>query len=293
MTQPAGGPPGTVYGMDISIYQNPTPPLDGLTFVCVKASQGDGFEDPRWQQHSTAVRQKGLDLIAYHFGTNENVAGQVGWLLRVASNADAWCLDYESYHDLSMHPDQAKEFIARMQSAGKRCGLYYNCSNAIDAGQDWDWLADPGNYCPSHHRDMLQTRSGTPYGDQATTDSLAKILQGNKPVRTFTITEDQPHKLSIPDGTQLYDLNGNKTRTVSGGRTKPGYVKGQLAQDNANYWLVPVTDSGNEVLAMVRQKDVNDEGLWSTSGGGGGRGGTYQDGFDAAKAKALSAINGL
>lgn len=283
----------TLWGMDISLYQPQTPDMTGLDFVCVKASQRD-YVDPYWNQHRADVRAAGLFLVAYHFGVDFDVATQVATFIGAAQWADAWVLDFETDpNGHSMSQGQARDFIARMQSAGYPCGLYDNCSNHFDAGQNWHWLADPANYCPNLARAIVQTRSGVPRGDHSDLASLNDLL-GSTGVQGFQVTQDEPHNINIPKGTAVMGLGGAVKRHTSEAKDQVGLVRGTLGNGSAVYWVVALQLDGEKDLTLVKAADVTDKGKLTGSGGGGGGGSaTYQQGYSDAKSKAISAIEGL
>ena len=132
----------TVDGIDVSVYQNPTPSLDGLGFVIAKASEGTR-PDPRYAQHRAATRAAGLVFGAYHYNSKLiGVAAQVAAFLQAAPDADLYALDVEGGPAELFTPADAAQFIAGMHAAGKTCGLYHSESGWFDAGQDWNWVAN-------------------------------------------------------------------------------------------------------------------------------------------------------
>lgn len=170
-------------GLDLSYAQTRTPKLAGLSFVVVKASEGN-FKDSRWDQHSKAVRAAGLPLLAYHFGRAEwSVSEQLDIFESVSKSADAWVLDYEpspTHHSL-MTQAQAREFIAAFQQHDE-IGLYgaehfpWPTYPSDSFGADWRWVANQSQE-PKVPFDIWQWAGGRMDRDRATPDALAKVLR--------------------------------------------------------------------------------------------------------------------
>lgn len=287
--------------MDISAYQNPTPSLAQQTFACVKASQATD-EDVMWRTHSAAVRSAGLFLIAYHFGDGAvSISAQVQTFLRVAPYADAWVLDRDpTYYSQAYgrevpQPDkgQCREFINRMQSAGYPCGLYFNCANYIDVGQNWNWQASPPDFCPSVPWDIYQAHSGVPRGDIYRGKSIHELAGGDA-VQTFVVNYDEPHTIHVPAHTTVYGLGGGQQRVTSEAKDQVGLSRGQLGGQGHSYWVVALQLEGDKQLTLVRTDDVQDKGkLGAGGGGGGGHSDTYKQGFNDARDKAITAVQGI
>ena len=288
-----------LYGGDFSIYQPHIPAIETMDFVIVKASQRD-FTDPTYEDHAAAVREAGKFLVAYHFGEDFDVGTQVNTFLGIASRADAWVLDRDPTYvgqDGTKHPQitpsQCRDFIRSVQLTGRKCGLYFNCANYLDAGQDWNWQASPPNLCPDIPWDIYQHASGQPRGDFTNHDTLAFFGEALG-VRQFTVTQDEPHLLHVPAGTRVYDMGGAYQRVTQEGKDQPGLVRGKLGTSDAVYWVVPLQLSGDKQLALIREGDATDKGkLTQGGGGGGGHSGTYNDGYAAAKTAALNAVKAL
>lgn len=134
-----------ISGVDLSYAQTTTPPLDGLDFVVVKASQAD-FKDGMYDYHATAVRKAGLPLLAYHFGVvaaTTPIATQVARFLASARSADYLFLDQEKAPDgTTMSDAEAQQFLDLIRKS-RECGLYHSASGfGGTTGEDAQWVAD-------------------------------------------------------------------------------------------------------------------------------------------------------
>jgi lysozyme len=151
----------TLNGIDLSQYQAATPPLAGLDFAIVKATEGDGYTDPRYHAHAADVRRAGKVLAAYHFGRSEasGAAQAAHFLSVVGSDTKLVALDIEGASAPS--DAQAREFIAACRKAGKRTGVYHSLSGfPLGLGQDFNWVADwRGQGAPSIPWAFWQTTS--------------------------------------------------------------------------------------------------------------------------------------
>jgi GH25 family lysozyme M1 (1,4-beta-N-acetylmuramidase) len=130
-------------GIDVSAHQTTTPDLTGRDFLFARATYGRS-PDGRYRQHTAAAHAAGLVVGAYHFGTAASSGrDQAHAFLTAAGAADLFVLDYEKERDKPLMPEAAaREFIATLQAAGKRCGLYASLSGFPRLfGQDWNWVA--------------------------------------------------------------------------------------------------------------------------------------------------------
>lgn len=152
-----------IHGLDISQYQATTPPLGSVDFVFVKATEGNGFTDPKYHLHASDVRAAGKVLGAYHFGRVEvDGASQAAYFLSVVgSDTKLVALDIEGTHAIT--PDNARQWISAVKAAGKVAGVYHSLSGyPLDLGQDFNWVADWSATPPSVKWDFWQyTSSGT------------------------------------------------------------------------------------------------------------------------------------
>ena len=139
-----------ILGIDISTWQRPTPSLTGLAFLFAKASEGTGFRDPMFAIHTAAARKAKLVVGAYHFAIGGSGADQARHFLDVAGDVDLYALDLERpTSGPPMTQAEARIFIARVQAAGHKCGLYASDSGFPSLGQDWNWIAKWGAAPPA------------------------------------------------------------------------------------------------------------------------------------------------
>jgi len=161
-----------VLGIDVSKWQVTTPKLTGLSMLFARASIGTQA-DPRYAQHIKNARKAGLIVGAYHFNWDTlSVKAQVDAFLKAAGNIDFYFVDVEGKHAFSRQ--QTEEFIDRMHTAGKRCGLYHSASGYFDAGQDYDWVAKWSSSPPDQHWDFWQYR-GSPLDLDRFNGTLAQL----------------------------------------------------------------------------------------------------------------------
>ncbi len=219
-------------GIDISWAQRKTPKLAGLAFVVVKASEGNG-KDPRWDQHSAAVRDAGLPLMAYHFGRAEwPVSVQLDVFHSVAGSADAWALDYEPSPSAKtlMSEGAARQFIASWQQHDE-IGLYgaehfpWPTFPSDSFGAEWRWVANQARE-PRVPFDMWQWAGRTIDRDRATQAALDKILRKSAPVhppegndvkfiQLNSADAEALPSMPIPVGTLIADFTGDQWDTIT------------------------------------------------------------------------------
>ncbi|MGA0060613.1 MAG: GH25 family lysozyme, partial [Planctomycetota bacterium] len=129
-----------IRGIDISKWQSPTPSLDGLAFVVVKASQGT-TADPMYATHYAACRKAGVVTMAYCYGVDDAVvpvAAQAATFLDVAKDADFLWLDQEAS---GFSDAEAQQFIDLVRKV-RPCGLYHSASGFGGVNCDAKWVAD-------------------------------------------------------------------------------------------------------------------------------------------------------
>jgi len=199
-------------GIDVSQWQLATPSLAGLDFLVARASIAT-VRDARYPMHVANARAHGLIVGAYHFGAHgPSGAAQAAAFLQYAGPADLFALDLEGSDPM---PDaEGRAFVAAVQAAGHKCGLYGSDSGFRDLGQDWDWVAN-WSQVPSRHWDVHQYR-GSPLdldrynGTLEQLRALAGVVPPAPPVH-YTI-HLAPHAL-----VRVYELG-------HGGCIKPGWV---------------------------------------------------------------------
>ena len=152
--------PDTVLGIDVSVFQSTTDyDTAPLGFLFARASIGTA-PDTMFQKHKAKAKAAGLPFGAYHFNAGSiPVADQVALFLGLAGDADLLALDVEGKDPFTLA--QAEKFIAKVQQTGRRIGLYMSESAFLEAGQDWDWVANwgpdgPATTEPVRHWDIWQ-----------------------------------------------------------------------------------------------------------------------------------------
>lgn len=281
-------------GFDISSHEGTIPALATYDFGMLRTSYGVE-PDPMYKVHLVTVRAAGLPVIAWHFGRNQDVANQVTTMLRIAPDADGYALDLEA--DGSSPPmtrDQARAFIARTQSTGRKCGLYDAESGYPELGQDWRWVAYWYSNPPPIKWDIWQERrNGAPIRQDAY-DGTVTELKGTIGVNPLIVADDTPHAITIPSGTPVYDLGGAKVKTTSAVNDRNSGFLVTIGQGTGNYWMVKLPVDGHQTVSLVRKNTVTDNGPVPS-------GGTdpaaieaaRAAGFADAKAKALTAVAGI
>ena len=172
-------------GVDVSAHQSVTPSLVGLSFLFARASIGL-LADANYTGHIANARTAGLVTGAYHFAYDGvSIADQVAVFLASAGAVDLYAVDVEGSHAPSRA--QTADFIARVQSTGRRCGLYHSDSGYFDAGQDWNWVA-AWSGSPSHAWDFHQYRGAPLDLDRFRgTDAELRAFVGGSHPMTLTL----------------------------------------------------------------------------------------------------------
>lgn len=130
-------------GLDISSWQATTPDLSKVDFVVVRAGYNSSTVDAKYAYHAANVRKAGKALGAYWFWYDgQDNAKAVATFLKTAADADFYVLDLEGTNAATHGIPQAKDFIAKMHAAGKKCGLYHSLNGYPSCGQDFNWVAD-------------------------------------------------------------------------------------------------------------------------------------------------------
>lgn len=265
-----------IEGIDISTYQATTPPLAGLDFVFVRAGYGASNADPRYGQHSVAVRSAGKVLGAYWFWYDGSSAGlQADTFLSIAKGADLLALDFEG---AAKDAAGAQEFIRLVQASGRTIGLYHSQSGYPSWGQDWNWVARWGTTPPSTPWTFWQWQ-GSPLdrdrfnGDLAALHVLVggsmytfNLVPGAK-TGTLTVKADAPHSyLRLLDGT-LHPASPTWPAKQAYGPVKltPPIPGGAAGADRSTAYII-----GNEAAAMLASDvvftaDVLDPGAIETA----------------------------
>lgn len=278
-------------GFDVSSHEVVIPALSTYDFAMLRSSYGTE-PDSRYFGHLATARAAGLPVIAWHFGRHGGVANQLTTMLRVAPDADGYALDLEA--DGSNPPmtrQEARDFIARGQSTGRKFGLYDNESGYPDLGQDWRWVAYWKNNPPPIKWDIWQeSRNGAPIRQDGYDGTVAE-LKGTIGMLPLIVADDTPHAITIPSGTPVYDLGGARVKVTSAVNDRNSGFLVTIGQGIGNYWMVKLAVDGHPTVSLVRKNTVTDNGPVPS-------GGTdpaaieaaRAAGFADAKSKALAAV---
>lgn len=128
-------------GVDVSRYQITTPPLVGRDFLIARATFGLGI-DTMYREHIANARKAGLVVGAYAF-TYDYISAeqQADAFLKAAGDVDLYFVDVEGKD--AQKPAQVQDFIDRVRSKGKRCGLYMSESGFYTTvSTDYRWVAN-------------------------------------------------------------------------------------------------------------------------------------------------------
>lgn len=198
----------TVTGYDVSKWQSTTPGLSNVEFLFARATIGTQ-KDERYDQHITNARKAGVVTGAYHFNWNDlSVASQVDAFLLAAGDVDLLALDVEGAQAFSRA--QSEAFIDRVQSRGKKIGLYHSLSGFFNAGQDWDWVAYWADQPPPRSWDIWQFGPINGIDGNRFNGSLADLqtLAGIGGSMALSITNITTKIVDVPAGAKRLFLDG-------------------------------------------------------------------------------------
>jgi lysozyme len=99
----------------------------GVIGVIHKATQGAGFVDPTYARRRQQASQARLLWGAYHFGTSDDVSGQVANFLNTTQPDGRFLLvlDFERNGYGTMSLDQAKQFLAAVAAQTNQRPVLY------------------------------------------------------------------------------------------------------------------------------------------------------------------------
>jgi hypothetical protein len=204
------------FGYDVSHWQDATPSLAGLDFLIARATIGT-TPDEMYPIHRANARKDGIFFGAYHFGdSGTTAAAQVAAFLKVAGDADFYVLDHEGNREMTSA--QAKAFIAGVQAAKGRAGLYHSLSGFPDFGQDFNWIALWASTPPASLPWTFWQFGGSPLDHDVFNGSPAELrafVGGD--MAPAPITDETPKMVSKADGTPWYDLDGTTVIVSSPG----------------------------------------------------------------------------
>lgn len=146
-TQPSFPGPSVVL-LDLS-HNNNMDPIDfgalqraGVGGIVLKASQGTGFTDPKFNQRLAGAKAANLLVGAYHFGTGDDLGRQVDQFCSVVAAAGASfdgviaALDVEPNpipSGTTMTVDQAEAWVGAFRARTKALPLVYGGANHLGA----------------------------------------------------------------------------------------------------------------------------------------------------------------
>lgn len=283
---------GWAEGIDISAHQLHTPALAGKSFVIARASYGD-YPDERFDNHAREVRSQGLILGAYLFLRNQSPADQVATFLRVGGSADLFAVDFEKDRG---HPHvteaQTREVIRRIQSTGRRVGLYATSYTMFPAGQDWEWVADWRGDPPPGDWKIWQYR-GSPLDldrFRGTADDMREWLGMSR----LPVTNDDLRRVRVKAGSPVYSPDGAKIDTQGAAVERTGLARVHLGKGGPVYVAVIGPVSGGRELTFVKLDDTVDLGPIQTGGPTpADLAAAKAEGYAAARTAAVNAVKGI
>lgn len=149
-------------GIDVSHYQDVTSWSDiydsGVSYVGVKATQGNTFTDPKLSEHRAGARSQPFVLVFYyHFAAPGDAAAQAGRFMDTVGELrgnERLCLDLEDDKTGKPAVDLvwAEAFFAAL-TPGFRKLLY--TSQRI-----WSQLGNPSSWGPAQSLDLIVPRYG-------------------------------------------------------------------------------------------------------------------------------------
>lgn len=145
-----------VRGIDLSRWQPSDPSELGLSFVAVRACIGSQ-PDPMYATHVAHARALGLVVMAYDYGVNGLTGADQAarFLSIVGASAELVALDIEG--STAPTPQEARDWIAATDKAGKVPGVYHSLSGYPGAlGQAFRWVAAWGTTPPAIPWDFWQ-----------------------------------------------------------------------------------------------------------------------------------------
>lgn len=187
----------TMYGVDISNWQSSTPA--GYDFYIIKASEGNGYKDPRLDQHYNQVKAWGKPYGFYHFARPDlgnTPQAEADWFLSLVGHHAKKCiyaLDLEGtalrYAD---YANWARQWLDHVQiKTGVKPLIYIqgniadNVARTVVSGDYGLWAAsDPSWYDQWKFIVMQQSvydnlDHNTFYGDINTWNAYAGITDGH------------------------------------------------------------------------------------------------------------------
>jgi GH25 family lysozyme M1 (1,4-beta-N-acetylmuramidase) len=144
-----------ISGVDVSAYQDPAYPLEGLDFVFVKATEGTSYVNPEQKAEAARAREAGLALGFYHFLHPGNIYAQASYFVEQCASlpGDMLVVDWETCengnHASNLEKDQFLALVKELRPQHHKVGLYCNTDYWLGVDQtskcgDFLWIAAPG-----------------------------------------------------------------------------------------------------------------------------------------------------
>lgn len=208
-------------GIDLSGYQNQTPA--GLDFYIIKASEGNGWQDPLLNAHFNAVKAMGKNFGFYHYARPDlgnTPQAEAQWFLSLVGQHAKNCvfaLDWEG-NSLNYPASWALEWLEYVYKKTGVRPLFY-CSTAfVNSGKYAPiakanfglWLAQYASAPTLDENSGWNTWAIWQYGDSQPIDGASydgDLLNGNQQTWNLycgkTIEEHQPIEKPKPEKAPL------------------------------------------------------------------------------------------
>lgn len=296
-------------GLDVSTYQTLADwsPV-GLAFLIARASIGT-TKDSMYDKHIAKAKAAGLVTGAYHFNLDDAASTpeqQADLFVQAAGDVDLLFLDVEGAR--AFEPAESQRFIARVQSKGKRIGLYMSLSPFRDDGQDYNWIAFWSATPPTKHWEFWQYGPGevSPDGGKVdgnrfygTLEQLHALSNKENPMAGLSVSLPPQSPavagtVTIPKGTVALRLSEKGvTYTVPIAVTRPAYPVNLTAPQSGAGFLV---DLNGDVAHFVRAEAVTFTPAptgYSQAQFDAAKQAAHNAGFLEAKGKAGTAVAGI
>ncbi|MFC9889822.1 GH25 family lysozyme [Streptomyces pilosus] len=141
-----------LHGIDVSAYQTSSYDTDGLSFVFVKATEGNSYTNPRLAAQTERARDAGLVVGFYHFLWPGRLTAQAEYFVSSIPDrqGDVLAVDWETTGDGTRAGDAEKDrFLREVKELrpDHRVVLYCNRDFWLDVDTtsyagDGLWIAD-------------------------------------------------------------------------------------------------------------------------------------------------------
>lgn len=246
-------------GIDVSQWQGninfEKVKKDGIEIVYIKASQGNSFKDPYFENNYKKAKESNLKIGVYHFLTAKNISearDQADFFSSIISKKKIDCrlaMDFESFGRLTKKEinDISKEFLIRVEEKTKKEMIIYsdsyNARNVFDkelAEKYPIWIAEYGVSKPSNN-DKWKTWVGFQYKDNAKISGIRGYVDADYYTNSILLEDTT----IIPENTHRNKENNN-IRII---RVKKGDTLSKIA--------IKYNTSINEIAAFNNIKNPN------------------------------------